>query len=166
MMTRGWLKPGRWTDIQWENYIYEYSETRPDGSTLHPHLILLGVQSCNGVDNTISLGELTSIVTAMRCRAYQPAVFDEDAILIGDEQQSVNGNPSPSSEDELAFKGEKRFPVCYPFSRVNTYAYMYVLTSGDTGLGYHGISRRSPACQDYLRMHGRFGALYPSIGMP
>ncbi|OJI98032.1 hypothetical protein ASPVEDRAFT_147312 [Aspergillus versicolor CBS 583.65] len=109
--TRGWLKPGRWTDIQWENYIYEYTETRPDGSILHPHLILLGVQSCNGIDNTISLGELTTIVTAMRCRAYQPAVFNEDAILVGDEQQSVNGNPSPGSEDELAFKGEKRFPV-------------------------------------------------------
>lgn len=164
--TRGWLKPGRCTDIQWENYIYEYSETRPNGSTLHPHLIILGVQSCNGIDNTICLGELNTIVTAMRCRAFQSAFFNEEAILVGDEQQSINGNPSPHSEDELAFKDEKRFPVCYPFFKANTYLYMYILTSRHTGLGHHGFSRRSPACQDYLRMHERLGALHQSIGMP
>ncbi|KAL4782565.1 hypothetical protein BJX76DRAFT_369111 [Aspergillus varians] len=84
---------------------------RSNGSPLYPHLILLGVQSCNGNANTISLGEFTSIVTAMRCRAYQPASFNEEAILVGDAKQSANGNPAPDREDRLAFKDEKRFPV-------------------------------------------------------
>lgn len=111
--TRGFLRAGPPTGIQWETYIYEYSESKPDGSTVNPHLILLSAQSCIGVDNTISLGELTTIVTAMRCRAYQPAVFDEDAVLVGDVEQSEDGNPKPDDERKLAFKDEKRFPVCY-----------------------------------------------------
>jgi hypothetical protein len=49
----------------------------------------------------------------MRCRAHQPAVFDEDAVLVGDVTQSEEGNPEPDREDKLAFKGEKRFPVCW-----------------------------------------------------
>ena len=111
--TRGFLRGGRCTDIQWENYIYEYSKSGPDGRILNLHLILLSVQCCNATDGTISLGELTTIVTAMRCRAFQPAVFDEDAVCVGDVEQSADGNGEPRSEDELAFKEEKRFPVCY-----------------------------------------------------
>lgn len=49
----------------------------------------------------------------MRCRAFQPAVFDEDAVCVRDVEQSADGNGLPRSEDELAFKEEKRFPVCY-----------------------------------------------------
>ncbi|KAL2824359.1 hypothetical protein BDW59DRAFT_180241 [Aspergillus cavernicola] len=109
--TRGFQRSGRSLNIQWETRIYEYNKKRPNGSTLYPHLILLGVQSCNGNANTISLGELTSIVTAMRCRAYQSATFNEQAILVGDAKQSANGDPAPDREDRLAFKDEKRFPV-------------------------------------------------------
>lgn len=113
METRGFERLGGSLKILWETRIYGYNKKRPDGSTLYPHLILLGVQSCNGHANSISLGELTTIVTAMRCRAHQPATFDEDAILVGDVEQSTNGEPEPASEDQLAFKDEKRFPVCY-----------------------------------------------------
>ncbi|KAL2862228.1 uncharacterized protein BJX67DRAFT_366843 [Aspergillus lucknowensis] len=96
---------------KWQTYLYESNQYQPDGSSIHPHLILLGVQSTNAHSGTISLGELTTIVTAMRCRAYQPAVFDVDAVLAGEVEQPEDGNPAPSNEDDLAFKDEKRFPV-------------------------------------------------------
>lgn len=114
--TRGLQRSGPAANIQWETYIYEYKRQKPNGGTRHPHLILLGAQSCNGKDNTISLGELTTIVTAMRCRAYQPAVFDEKAILVGDAEQSIDGNFMPFDKRKLAFTDEKRFPVrCFRF---------------------------------------------------
>lgn len=114
--TRGFHRPGYSFKSSWETRIYEYDSKRPDGSALYPHLILLGVQSCNGVPGTISHGELTLIVTAMRCRAYQLAEFDPEAVMVGDVEQSEYGNPEPAREDELEFKNEKRFPVGYIFN--------------------------------------------------
>ncbi|KAL3485150.1 hypothetical protein BJX62DRAFT_243203 [Aspergillus germanicus] len=108
--TRGFWRYQGPLNTRWETRIYEYSDQRPDGRPLLPHLILLGVQSCNGIANTISLGELTTIVTAMRCRAHQPAAFDEDAISVGDATQSEDGDPEPDCDDDLVFKDEKRFP--------------------------------------------------------
>lgn len=110
--TRGFRRSGRLNDIRWKTRIYEYNQTS-NGRPAYPHLILLGVQSCDGYTNTISLGELTLIVTAMRSRAYQPAEFDEDAILVGDAEQSEDGNYLPGHEDKLAFPHQRRFPVRY-----------------------------------------------------
>jgi hypothetical protein len=112
METRGFKRSSYQANIRWHTRVYEYTNTRPNGSTTFPHLILLGVQFCNGRDKSISLGELTSIVTAMRSRAHQPATFDEGPILAGEAEQSEDGDPEPDREDKLAFKGEKRFPVC------------------------------------------------------
>ncbi|KAJ0417199.1 hypothetical protein BJY00DRAFT_325778 [Aspergillus carlsbadensis] len=111
METRGFTRSNYQANIRWHTRVYEYTNTRPNGSPIYPHLILLGVQSCSGCANSISLGELTSIVTAMRSRAHQPATFDEGPILAGEAEQSENGDPEPDREDKLAFKGEKRFPV-------------------------------------------------------
>ncbi|KAL3481969.1 hypothetical protein BJX99DRAFT_217896 [Aspergillus californicus] len=111
METRGFTRSSHRVNIQWQTRVYEYINTRPNGSTFYPHIILLGVQSCNGGAESISLGELTSIVTAMRCRAHQPAAFDEGPILAGDAEQSEDGDPEPAREDKLAFRNERRFPV-------------------------------------------------------
>ncbi|PKY04385.1 hypothetical protein P168DRAFT_327343 [Aspergillus campestris IBT 28561] len=87
--TRGFQRYRGFFNIRWETRIYEYGKKNPNGVWVSLH----------------------SIVTAMRCRAYQPATFDEDAILVGDAEQSQNGEPEPDCEDKLAFKDEKRFPV-------------------------------------------------------
>lgn len=158
--TCGLQRSGPSIDIQWETYIYEYGAQTPIGTTRYPHLILLGAQSCNGKDNSICLGELTTIVTAMRCRAYQPAIFDENAILVGDVEQSVDGNPMPDDERELVFKNEKRFPVCYIFLMLIPYVYFYKLTNRPAGLGHHGFPCRPPALQVHLRLYGWFKALH------
>ncbi|KAL3461858.1 hypothetical protein BJX64DRAFT_300011 [Aspergillus heterothallicus] len=99
--------------LRWDTLLHEYAARKPNGDKLHPHIILLGVQACNGYSNSISLGELTSIVTAMRCRAYQPvgSAYSEDAILTGEVEQSEDGNPAPDNENQLAFKDETKFPV-------------------------------------------------------
>ncbi|OJJ65302.1 hypothetical protein ASPSYDRAFT_40118 [Aspergillus sydowii CBS 593.65] len=59
----------------WESYIFEYMATTgpPNYETLYPHLIMVTFNSCTGHDGWITHGELTSIVTAMRNRAVQPA---------------------------------------------------------------------------------------------
>lgn len=96
----------------------------------------------------------------MRCRAYQPAIFDENAILVGDVEQSVDGNPMPDDERELVFKNEKRFPVCYIFLMLIPYVYFYKLTNRPAGLGHHGFPCRPPALQVHLRLYGWFKALH------
>jgi hypothetical protein len=65
----------------------------------------------------------------MRSRAYQPAEFDEDAILVGDAEQSEDGNYLPGHEDKLAFPHEKRFPVCYLLSLLKLYGLSHIVSA-------------------------------------
>lgn len=50
----------------------------------------------NGKDDSIKVGELSSIITMMRCRANQPKVDEDDQEL---------------EPRQLEFEKEKRFPV-------------------------------------------------------
>ncbi|KAL1982720.1 hypothetical protein VTN96DRAFT_971 [Rasamsonia emersonii] len=63
---------------------------------VHPHVILMTVQSCNGKDGSMLLGVLAPIIAAMRNRANQPKVDEDGEELL---------------PRQLEFEKEERFPV-------------------------------------------------------
>ncbi|KAL2811729.1 hypothetical protein BDW59DRAFT_155481 [Aspergillus cavernicola] len=143
LTTLGWDRNGPQLNIRWQTDVFEYTTTTPNGLTLHPHLILLSVQSCRGEERYITLGELTAIMTAMRNRARQPAVFDEDAALEDEGEPILAGSGNPIlTEADLEFRYERRFPVL-----------MVSL------VGPHHV-RVLYACMDGLRLVIRMSQLY------
>ncbi|KAL5338925.1 hypothetical protein BJX70DRAFT_398125 [Aspergillus crustosus] len=119
LTTLGLNRHGPTAQIHWETQIFESTETTPDNKPVYPHLTLLSTHSCNGHNGSITLGELTQIVTAMRNRSRQPAFFDpeqdpdeEEDIDIETSSYMPKPDPEPPLRDEdLAFPAEKRFPV-------------------------------------------------------
>jgi hypothetical protein len=114
-----------------------------------PHVILVGVQeNIIGHDDWITYGELTSIVTAMRYRAFDPSAVKES----DDNEQWVD-------RGDLRFKNEERFPVsdmlyvCIFCSEINSVHF----------LGHHGFYSSSSARSNLLRLHGRLGSSYSAI---
>ncbi|KAL5338926.1 hypothetical protein BJX70DRAFT_398126 [Aspergillus crustosus] len=112
--TLGFCRGGSGLEISWQTQLWEYSHTTPNGAPLYPHLILLSLQSCRGEEQSLTLGELTSMVTAMRNRARQRAGFDEDLVLTADREDFswVDLYEREVDPAQLEFKHEKRFPVC------------------------------------------------------
>lgn len=80
--------------------MYEY---RKDNEQIyHPHIVMLSQQQSPGRNGSILYGELIQLVAAMRNRAHQRVMIEND-----DEDEE----PQPRSPLEYYFKHEQRFPV-------------------------------------------------------
>ena len=90
---------------QYNVWISEYDNKRCGGSK--PHLVLLGEIPDVGHEGSILFGELALLLTALRNRAYQPAMFrypDSDDDL--EKEKDI-----PSEDEGFLFEDERRFPV-------------------------------------------------------
>ncbi|KAL5338922.1 hypothetical protein BJX70DRAFT_398122 [Aspergillus crustosus] len=97
---------------QWLSSLYEYRLSTPTGMPRFPHVILVTSVSCAGEDGSITKGELGALITAMHNRSQQPAVFDEDAAMASDSDDSMEVQSGVDAEDaDFAFGQEQRFPV-------------------------------------------------------
>lgn len=78
-----------------------------DSERAHPLLAIQTCQSCDGKEDSILLGELFILICAMRNRANQRRVDDED------EQMALWDDPSPSNLEkyDFEFPDERHFPV-------------------------------------------------------
>ncbi|KAF5016185.1 hypothetical protein F66182_12215, partial [Fusarium sp. NRRL 66182] len=84
----------------WTAHMYEY---RKDNEQIyHPHIVMLSQQQSPGRNGSILYGELIQLVAAMRNRAHQRVMIEND-----DEDEE----PQPRSPLEYYFKHEQRFPV-------------------------------------------------------
>ncbi|EEA27717.1 hypothetical protein TMatcc_003987 [Talaromyces marneffei ATCC 18224] len=91
---------------QYNVWIFEYDSVDKRFGSNKPHLILLGEIRDVGHEGSILYGELALLLTAMRNRAFQRAVFkypDSD-------EDSEKGNEIPSDKG-FRFEDERRFPV-------------------------------------------------------
>jgi hypothetical protein len=77
-----------------------------------PHVIMLSQQSQIGENNTIMLGELVQLVTAMRNRAFEPEEkrFDDDHDFEDYEEEQKARFPEDGTLPYV-FSSEQRFPV-------------------------------------------------------
>ncbi|OJJ32421.1 hypothetical protein ASPWEDRAFT_44534 [Aspergillus wentii DTO 134E9] len=74
--------------------LYEYNKESGTGY-YYPHVHFAGIQSCNGKEDSMALGELKLIVAVMQNRASQLKVDENEEELPG----------------QYEFQDEKRFPV-------------------------------------------------------
>ncbi|KAL4902791.1 hypothetical protein BDW74DRAFT_57571 [Aspergillus multicolor] len=72
--------------------------------------MMITALSYDGYDSSISHGELTAIVTAMRNRAWQPAFFDIDNYE-SDTEYDNERKRREQPVDQLLFKYEQHFPA-------------------------------------------------------
>lgn len=100
---------------------------------VHPHVIRMTVQSCNGKDGSMLLGVLAPIITAMRNRANQPKVDEDGEELL---------------PRQLEFEKEERFPVGTLPSLFTSTANLTIL------LGLNGLSLGPSAWTAVLRLYG------------
>ncbi|PYI09398.1 hypothetical protein BO78DRAFT_415675 [Aspergillus sclerotiicarbonarius CBS 121057] len=78
-----------------------------DGHRMYPHVTLGIAQSHNGQESSMLFGELAPLISAMRNRAIQPQVTDDE-----DEQEALFIENSESiMQMPGEFKDEQRFPV-------------------------------------------------------
>ncbi|KAJ9300437.1 hypothetical protein DTO217A2_7884 [Paecilomyces variotii] len=89
------LEDGGTDGRRWRSkLILEYG--KEDDKPVYPHVFLMTLHFGNGKDDSMKFGELSAIITMMRCRANQPKVDEDDQEL---------------EPRQLEFEKEKRFPV-------------------------------------------------------
>ncbi|PLB52082.1 hypothetical protein P170DRAFT_350521, partial [Aspergillus steynii IBT 23096] len=77
-----------------------------DGQPKYPHVTMTMLHNYNGHENSMLYGELAPLISAMRSRANQPLVTDEEEMeKLYDEKRDV------FPEKQRVFPMEKRFPV-------------------------------------------------------
>ncbi|RJE22652.1 hypothetical protein PHISCL_04996 [Aspergillus sclerotialis] len=82
-------------------------EYRENDKLHHPHVILITLQSCNGQEDSMLMGELAPIIEAMKNHADQPRVLEGD-----DEEKLFEAlENDPTIRKELAFAQGTRFPI-------------------------------------------------------
>jgi hypothetical protein len=97
---------------QWLDYQTVLEYRKKNNIPVHPHLILMTMQSSIGREDSILLGELAPIITAMRNRAFQPLTTEgEEDDLFTTYTDTPEDLPEALSSLPLAFAKETRFPV-------------------------------------------------------
>lgn len=93
--------------------ILEYR--KKDNVPVHPHVILMTMQGGIGKEDSMLIGELIPIITALRKRAHQPLMSeDEEEDLVDMDDRAPETIPEAIeaiSRLPLAYEEETRFPI-------------------------------------------------------